>query len=377
MRNLKQLGGMDMKTIITSVLPRFFLNSLLLTAFVCSISPGAAMAQQEEQEAGMLEEIIITAQKREQTLADVPVAVSVISGEAVNNYLGGAQDIRALAARVPGLNIETSNGRTQPRFYLRGMGNADFDVNANQPVAMIFDDISLENNTVRSLPLFDIERIEVLRGPQGSLFGRNTNAGVIKIDSVKPSEDRNAYVSLAYGSRQTFIAEGASNFSFSDTFMVRLSLKYQDRGKWIDNTANGPGDDFGGFEETAWRLQFLWEPSDSFSGYLKLHGFNQEGSDPNVFYAGAIVVGTTGVRPGFDPEIASHDGGEFATLDLDHIGAALNLKWTFANDMTFTSITGYDTVENFQSADVVEIQGRELTAVMARNFRVKSRPYTR
>ena len=78
MRNLKQLGGMDMKTINTSVLPRFILNSLLLTAFVCSISPGAAMAQQEDQEAGMLEEIIITAQKREQTMADVPIAVSAI-----------------------------------------------------------------------------------------------------------------------------------------------------------------------------------------------------------------------------------------------------------------------------------------------------------
>ena len=66
-------------------------------------------------------------------------------------------DIRALAARVPGLNIETSNGRTQPRFYLRGLGNIDFDVNANQPVAMVFDDIYLENNTLRSLPLFDLE----------------------------------------------------------------------------------------------------------------------------------------------------------------------------------------------------------------------------
>ena len=341
-----------MNTLKTSVLLRSFYNSLLMTAFVCSIAPGAAMAQQDEQRPGLLEEIIVTAQKREQTLADVPVAVSVISGDSVNDYLGGAQDIRALAARVPGLNIETSNGRTQPRFYLRGMGNIDFDVNANQPVALIFDEISLENNTLRSLPLFDIERVEVLKGPQGSLFGRNTNAGVIKIDSVKPSADRNAYVNLSYGSRQTFIAEAASNFSFSDTFMVRASLKYQDRGKWIDNTFNGPGDDFGGFEEIAWRLQFLWEPSDSFSGYLKLHGFNQEGSDPNVFYAGAIVAGIPGVRPGFDEKIVSQDSGDVATLDLDHFGGALNLAWTFENDMTLTSITGYDTVENFQSADV-------------------------
>jgi iron complex outermembrane receptor protein len=300
----------------------------------------------------MLEEIIVTAQKREQALTDVPAAVSAITGETLNDYLGGAQDIRALAARVPGLNIETSNGRTQPRFYLRGLGNIDFDVNANQPVAMIYDEIALENNTLRSLPLFDVERIEVLKGPQGSLFGRNTNAGVIKIDSVRPGAERDGYFSAAYGSRETFSAEGASNFSFSDTLTARASLKYQERGAWIDNTYNGPGDDFGEFDEFAWRLQFQWQPSDSFSGHLKLHGFSQDGSDPNVFYANAIAVGTSGLRPEFDEEIASQDFGEIATLELDHYGGALNLGWAFANDMTFTSITGYDTVENFQSADV-------------------------
>jgi len=325
--------------------------SLLLALIFGPVTATAQNTSGDAQEAGILEEIIITAQKREQTMADVPIAVSAITGDSVRDYLGGAQDIRALAARVPGLNIETSNGRTQPRFYLRGMGNIDFDVNANQPVAMIFDDISLENNTLRSVPLFDIERIEVLKGPQGSLFGRNTNAGVIKIDSVKPSETRNAYVSLSYGSRGTVIAEGASNFSFSDTFMVRASLKYQDRGKWIDNTYNGPGDDFGAFEETAWRLQFLWEPSDSFSGYLKLHGFNQDGSDPNVFYANAIEVGSSGLRPGFNQKVATHDS-EIASMETDHYGGALNLQWTFGNDTTFTSITGYDTLENFQGADV-------------------------
>ena len=300
----------------------------------------------------VLEEIIVTAQKREQTLAEVPAAVSTITGQQIRDYISGAQDIRALAARVPGLNIETSNGRTQPRFYLRGLGNIDFDVNANQPVAMIFDDISLENNTLRSLPLFDVERIEVLKGPQGSLFGRNTNAGVIKIDSVKPSAERNGYFSAAYGSRDTISVEAASNFSLTDTFMLRASVKYQERDAWIDNTFNGPGDDFGEFDEFAWRLQFLWAPSDSFSGQLKLHGFNQDGSDPNVFYANAIELGSSGLRPGFDEEIASQDSGDIATLELDHIGGALNLEWTFANDMSFTSITGYDVVDNFQSADV-------------------------
>lgn len=304
------------------------------------------------QETRILDEITVTAQKREQTLEDVPAAVSAISGEDVNTFLGGAEDVRALAARVPGLNIETSNGRTQPRFYLRGLGNIDFDVNANQPVAMLFDEIALENNTVRSIPLFDIERVEVLKGPQGSLFGRNTNAGAIKIESVKPTDDRDAYVRAAYGSRATAQIEGASNFSLGDTVSARLSVKYQQRDDWIDNTVNGPGDDFGEFEELGYRLQFAFDPSDSFSGLLKLHGFNQEGTTPNVFYANALEVGSKGVRPSFDEEVASHDDQAITTLELDHFGGALNLEWTFRNDSTFTSITGYDTVDNFQSADV-------------------------
>jgi iron complex outermembrane receptor protein len=299
----------------------------------------------------MLEEVLVTAQKRVQTLEDVPMAVSAIDGATVNDYLGGSQDIRALAARVPGLNIETSNGRTQPRFYLRGQGNIDFDVNANQPVAYVFDDIYFENNTLRSLPLFDIERVEVLKGPQGSLFGRNTNAGAIVITSVKPGEERNGYARLSYGSRNTVNAEAASNFGMSETFTMRASVKYQERDEWIDNTFTGPGDDFGGFEETAWRLQFRWAPTESFEGNLKLHGFDQEGSDPNVFYANAIQQGFKGLRPGFDEEIASQDN-LVADMDTEHWGLALNLKFFLANDMELTSITGYDTVENFQSADV-------------------------
>jgi len=339
-----------MKGTVTKNTQKNTLRNTLALAITTALLTPLAHAQ-ETGGALVLEEVLVTAQKREQTITDVPAAVSAISGELTREYLSGAQDIRALAARVPGLNIETSNGRTQPRFYLRGMGNIDFDVNANQPVAMIFDDVSYENNTLRSLPLFDIQRVEVLKGPQGSLFGRNTNAGAIKIDSVKPSGERNGYFAASYGSRETFTAEGASNFSFTDEFTMRASLKYQERGKWIDNTVNGPGDDFGGFEEFAWRLQFLWEPSANFAGNLKLHGFNQDGSDPNVFYANAIALGTSGVRPGFDSDTASNDN-QVADLTLDQVGGALNLQWLFENDMSLTSITGYDTLENFQSADV-------------------------
>ena len=91
--------------------------------------------------------------------------------------------------RVPSLQAESSFGRFFPRFYIRGLGNTDFDMNASQPVSVMYDGIVLENSQLKSTPVFDIERIEVLRGPQGTLFGRNTTAGVIKIESARPTWD--------------------------------------------------------------------------------------------------------------------------------------------------------------------------------------------
>jgi iron complex outermembrane receptor protein len=306
---------------------------------------GAASAQ-----GIVLDEVIVTAQKREQSLEDVPASVSAITGEAVRDLLGSAENIRALTNRVPSLNVESSNGRTQPRFYLRGLGNIDFDNNAAQPVGMVFDDVFLESNVLRSLPLFDIQRVEVLKGPQGSLFGRNTNAGLVKIDSVKPSEDRNAYISAAYGDRDTLALEGATNFQSSANSYTRASVKYQRRSDWIDNTTNGLGDDFGGFDELAYRLQVLIDPSDTFRALIKVHGFHQDGTQPQVFYANGLEVGKKGLRSGFDETVVRHDLGQ-AGMELDHYGLMANLEWDLEN-FTITSITGIDSVENFQSTDV-------------------------
>ena len=333
---------------------------VILRVIIPAVTLTAMTATAVAQETTVLEEIVVTSQKREQSLQDVPIAVTVISGDLVRDFLGSAENIRALTNRVPSLNIESSNGRTNPRIYLRGQGNIDFDVNANQPVLMVFDEINLENSALRSLPLFDIERIEVLRGPQGTLYGRNTNAGTIKIDSVLPTFETEGYASVAYGSRDTIAVETAIGGGLSDGVAARLSVKYQTRDNWIDNTANGPGDDFGEFDEFAYRFQLLFQPGDVFRGLVKLHGFHQDGSHPQVFYGNAFEQGQAGLRQGFDEEIAGQDVtlftdvGDFPQplgMSLDHFGAAVNLQWDWG-DRKFTSISGYDTVESFQSGDI-------------------------
>ncbi len=327
---------------------RLLLSTVLGSALGFASLYGAPASAQG---AIVLEEIIVTAQKREQSLEDVPASVTAITGDTVRDYLGSAENVRALANRVPSLNIESSNGRTQPRFYIRGLGNIDFDNNAAQPVGMVFDEIFLEGNVLRSLPLFDIQRVEVLAGPQGTLFGRNTNAGLVKIDSVRPSMDGAGYVGVSFGERSTLGAEFAKSGQISQNTAARISLKHQRRSNWIDNVAaSTSGDDFGEFDETAWRLQFLFEPNDTFTGLLKFHGFSQGGSQPQVFYANAIEQGKSGLRKDFDETVASQDN-DVAGMDLDHYGMAANLVWDL-DEFTFTSITGIDSIENFQSTDV-------------------------
>jgi len=336
--------------------------ALIIATFTATFS-SSVFAQEDQL---ILEEVIVTAQKREQSLMEVPVAVSAISGEQMHDLLSSAENIRALNGRAPSLVVESSNGRLAPRFYIRGLGNYDFDVNANQPVLMVYDEIALENSVLKSIPVFDVERVEILRGPQGTLFGRNTTAGIVKFDSVRPDTEKSGYASVSYGSRSTTIFEGAFGGAISDTVSARLSLKYQTRDNYIDNTANGKGNDFGDLDEFAFRLQVLFEPNDNFSGLFKLHGFDMDGSQPQVFYANAFTPGVKGLRPEFDVETSQQDGP--AGFEMSHLGGLANLVFTFDNDMTLTSITGYDTVDNFQYTDVDGglIGGPEVIGVLNR-----------
>jgi len=328
-----------------------FKNSALLTAIklaVLTSSVGySVVSSAEEEKIVGLEVIEVTARKRVETVKDVPATVTAISSDSIKDYLGAGENVRALAGRVPSLQVESSNGRQSPRFYIRGLGNTDFDVNANQPVSMVLDNIVLENAVLKSVPIFDIERVEVLNGPQGTLFGRNTTAGIVKIDTVAPDFNDEAYVSAGYGSRGTFFVEGAKNIELSDTWAARVSMKHQERDTWIDNVTTG--DKVGGYEELAYRVQFLYDNGSDTRALFKLHGFDQDGDMPQVFYGNALERGNEGLRSGFDETKIYHDAQ--SGFELDHIGGSLKLEHDF-DDITFTSVTGYDTLESWSYADI-------------------------
>jgi len=197
---------------------RITVPRLAITAAIAAatIATTPAMAQ--------LEEIIVTAQKREQSLLDVPLSITTLSGERFSAIFEGGADIRGLSARVPGLYAESSNGRAAPRFYIRGLGNIDFDLAASQPVSIIMDEVVKENVVLKSFPLFDIEQVEVLRGPQGSLFGRNTTAGIVKFDSRKPTQEFEGRAKVEIGELDTLNFEGAVGGGLTDTIAGRIAV---------------------------------------------------------------------------------------------------------------------------------------------------------
>jgi iron complex outermembrane receptor protein len=233
----------------------------------------------------VLEEIIVTAQKREENIQEVPISITNMSGDRLTARFSGGEDALALASAAPGLHVESSNGRSSPRFYLRGLGNADFTQAASQPVSIVFDEVPMEKVGFKAFPLFDMDRIEVIRGPQGTLFGRNTTAGIIKVDTRRPTDELEGYVKGNIGNYGTFNLEAAVGGPLiEDKLMARVSAITQNREDWVNNAFTGEGDAMGGHNIHAGRVQLLWTPTDNFS-VLLLHQMQNSDSTASIFRA--------------------------------------------------------------------------------------------
>ena len=210
---------------------RAFHASWISLAIAAAFPPAHAQtspapAEEAKKDVSQLEAVIVTGGRRVENLKDVPLSISAMKGEALDTVSASGQDIRALAGRVPSLNIESDYGRSFPRFYVRGLGNTDFDLNASQPVGLVFDDVVQENPILKGFPVFDIEQVELLRGPQGTLFGRNSPAGVMKFDSVKPGKRFEGYGSLGTGRNKGLNLDAAVNVPMGD-WAMRASVMWQ------------------------------------------------------------------------------------------------------------------------------------------------------
>lgn len=331
-------------------------------ASVASVS-GSAMAQEKADEVVGIEVIEVTARKRVENAQEVPVAVSALQGDKLDAYSSAAMDIRFLNAKVPSLSVESSFGRTFPRFYMRGLGNSDFDLNASQPVSLVVDEVVQENPILKGFPVFDVERVEVLGGPQGTLFGRNTPAGLVKFDSVKPSQNFDGFTSLSYGSKGTSDFRAAVGGGLTDELSARISVLRQDRDDYIDNKAPGfeQSNVLGGYTDQAMRLQFLYE-GDDFNALFNYHMRDLDGK-PVTFYANAFKPNSSSLIDSFDRDTVFHDSSSRATQQVETEGASLKLEFDLG-EYTITSITGYESAELFSRGDVDGGYGSAFAPVM-------------
>ena len=287
-----------------------------------------------------LGDIVVTAQRREEKLQDVALSITAVGGEKLDAIASGGQDVRFLSARVPSLIVESSFGRTFPRFYIRGLGNTDFDFNASQPVSLVYDDVVLENPILKGFPVFDLDRVEVLRGPQGTLFGRNTPAGIVKFDSKKPGDDLNGYGRVSYGRFNAINAQGAVGGKLAgDTVSARLSLLYQRQDNYIDNVnPSAPTKNaLEGYKEFAARLQFLLKPSDDLDILLSGQLRKLDGT-ARVFRANVFTRGQKGLNANFNRYQVSTDGKNDQSVNTYNGSARITYD---AGPVSLISVTSY------------------------------------
>ncbi len=257
---------------------------------VVSISITAVfLASPDTTRAQALEEIIVTAQKREESLQEVPMAIQAFSAEEIRTLrVARASDITKLA---PNLNLSTQNTASR-QINIRGVGTSDFFGNSTGSVAITMDEITMSSSYLSSLGLYDLERVEILRGPQNSLFGRNTTGGAVNYISRLPQVggETDGYVDVAFGNYNLIELEAAASFNLSDSAALRLAGKSYDRDGIWNNLGDG-GAEFGKKDRKSLRGTLVWEPSDATSVTVNFH-WADEDSDFDPIKA----VGTRGTN---------------------------------------------------------------------------------
>ena len=350
------------------------------------LAPAAVLAQDEEEErAGMLEEVTVTAQKREQSMQDVGIAMTAFTGDRLQEM--GIDTVGKMQYFTPNLRISpTITG--VPQFSIRGVGeNADTSALGSSPVALHINEVAQPYPVAISNLLFDVERVEVLRGPQGDLFGLNSTAGTINWVTNKASQEFASSIMAEVGNYERWKAEGFINGGISDTVSARFAFSYNNRNKgWQVNDATG--ERLGEFKKSGARLSFNFTPSDTFDADLEFH-YSREDSDAMGMRNVANYVGlnpvptilglddfllfaapteryngtgwTSYTRGAEMEEIGLHDTDLFPSFTVPYIdrkgyGGSLIMNWNL-DTVDITSVTGY---ENFEREELNDSDGHEM-----------------
>jgi iron complex outermembrane receptor protein len=266
----------------------------------------------EEAAAGLvLEEVIVTASRRPESLQEYAGTIQAFSGDELES-MNVSNDFRTLQYAVTGLHISNQEGKLE--VYLRGIGSSDSDFASDPAIATHYNGIYLPRPRSIGPMFFDVERVEVHKGPQGTLRGRNAVGGTINIISKKPDFDAfSGYAKAGYGDYDFWEFEGVANLPVSDDLAFRLAIRSEQRDPYMKNALadsvddlgdlagnkirladaiNGNMDAPGSIDDTAVRLSMLWEPGDRFSAYVLADLVRQKGSStPGAFTGRALSAG--------------------------------------------------------------------------------------
>ncbi len=350
---------------------------------------GAALAQQQDDESFVFEEILVTAQKRSESLTEVPIAISVFNAETIDQT--GVQELRELSEYIPNVSF-SQNTEFQSQIIIRGVGANSRNIGFDSRVGVYLDGVYLGQGPALNQDLVDLSHIEVLRGPQGTLFGKNTVAGAVSLISKKPSQEWSADISANLFNYNGVEVKGVINIPFSDTVSARISASQRQRDGFVNNvwepghvptTANfviggtpffgvplcdtlggttppgcavsqvGPdnapntGKKLNDVDTQSYRAQLRIQPSDKLDINFAIDGL-QSDSSPLLGAPLTDTFGSTVDRfaPGFLDVSFSEDN----RTQRDIFGANLNIDYALDNGFSVRSITAYrDTEINYHN----------------------------
>ncbi len=216
-----------------------------------------AQAEAETQARG-IEEVVVTAQKREQSLMDAAIDVTAFSGIQLRE--AGIDDVFGMAKAIPGLTIQ--NTGANPQIFMRGVGTRITGTGLDSAVAVYVDDRFVTRQTGQVFDIYDVERVEVLKGPQGVLFGRNSTGGAIRIITAEVSDELEGELNFGYGTEEYQMASGFVNVPVTDNFGIRISAQSRQRDAFKENIFEG-GADFDDLDAQSVRVKARWDVSDN------------------------------------------------------------------------------------------------------------------
>ena len=344
-----------------------------------------ALAIPFQAQSQVLEEITVTAQKREQDLSDVGISITAMSGDQLKEL--GMNNTTQLDDMVPGLMVTDYGGGVTTQFTIRGSSQLDFSDHHEPPVAVYLDGAYNSYVAGVGFNFFDVERVEVLRGPQGTLFGRNATGGLVHLISKRPTQEKDGYIEITGGEFEQIRTEAAIGGGLSDTVSGRLSFAYEDDDGYQENTL---GDDVNDKNNISGRAQLLFEPNDDLSihingryseddtngqGYSIKSGLTDIGGIPGLPGDGLVSSGTAAQQDAFcagffgppfplvpgatdcfgytepdndDNTVSLNQTGFFKR---EHYGLTGTIEWNLDNGMKIVSITDWQDFSKRYSED--------------------------